>query len=66
MFGLSTVVTWCLSDPDVGEGSTLRGRWGGASVSDTLAAASAMEAWWAAARWLWRALALASRLTWRF
>ena len=66
MFGLSTVVTWCLSDPDVGEGSTLRGRKGGASVSDTLATASAKEAWWAAARWLQQALVLASRLTWRF
>ena len=49
MFGLSTVVTWCLSDPDVGEESTLKGQWGGASVSDTLVAVSAMEAWWAAA-----------------
>ena len=33
-------------------GVTLEGRWGGASVSEMLAAASAKEAGWAAARCL--------------
>ena len=39
-----------------------RGRGGRGSPSGTLVAASAKEAWWAAARWLRRALALGPRL----
>ena len=61
--GLSTLVTWRLPDSEVGDGRWWRGRGGRGSPSETLVAASAKEAWWAAARWLRRALALGPR--WR-
>ena len=61
--GLSTLITWRLPDSEVGDGRWWRGRGGRGSPSETLVAASAKEAWWAAARWLRRALALGPR--WR-
>jgi len=53
---LATVVTLRLPEAGGGEGWSWRGREGLVVV-----AASAKEAWWAAARWLRRALALAPR-----
>ena len=61
--GLSTLVNWRLPDSGVGDCRWWRGRGGRGSPSGTLVAASAKEAWWAAARWLRRALALGPR--WR-
>ena len=60
--GLSTLVNWRLPDSGVGDCRWWRGRGGRGSPSGTLVAASAKEAWWAAARWLRRALALGPRL----
>ena len=60
--GLSTLVNWRLPDSGVGDCRWWRGRGGRGSPSETLVAASAKEAWWAAARWLRRALALGPRL----
>ena len=57
---LATVVTLRLPEPGGGEGWSRRGRGGSGEAPE---AASAREAWWAAARWLRRALALAPR--WR-
>ena len=57
---LATVVTLRLPEPGGGEGWSRRGRGGSGGAPE---AASAREAWWAAARWLRRALALAPR--WR-
>ena len=57
---LATVVTLRLPEAGGGEGWSRRG-WGGSSEAPE--AASARETWWAAARWLRRALALAPR--WR-
>ena len=62
MFSLAIAITWRLPDSGGGEGRRQRGRGGGRS-SGALVAASAMEAWWAAARWFRRALARAPR--WR-
>ena len=62
--GLSTLVTWRLPDSGVGDGRWWREGGGRGSPSGTLvAASSAKEAWWAAARWLRRALTLGPR--WR-
>ena len=61
--GLSTLVTWRLPDSEVGDGRWWREGGGRGSPSGTLVAASAKEAWWAAARWLRRAFALGPR--WR-
>ena len=61
--GLSTLVTWRLPDSGVGDGRWWREGGGRGSPSGTLVAASAKEAWWAAARWLRRAFALGPR--WR-
>ena len=61
--GLSTLVTWRLPDSGVGDDRWWREGGGRGSPSGTLvAASSAKEAWWAAARWLRRALALGPRL----
>ena len=57
---LATVATLRLPEPGGGEGWSRRGRGGSGEAPE---AASAREAWWAAARWLRRALALAPR--WR-
>ena len=57
---LATVVTLRLPEPGGGEGWSRRGRGGSGEAPE---AASAREAWWAAARWLRRALALAPRPT---
>ena len=62
MFSLAIAITWRLPDSGGGEGRRQRGRGGGRS-SGALVAASAMEAWWAAARWFRWALARAPR--WR-
>ena len=51
---LTLVVTLCLPKAGGGEGWSWSGQGGS---SETLVAASAREAWWAAARWLRRALA---------
>ena len=59
--GLSTLVTWRLPDSGDGDGRWQREGGGRGSQSGTLVAASAKEAWWAAARWLRRALALGPR-----
>ena len=59
MFGLAIAITWRLPDSGGGEGRWQRGRGGGRP-------ASAMEAWWAAARWFRRALAFAPRWRRRF
>ena len=59
MFGLAIAITWRLPDSGGGEGRRQRGRGVGRP-------ASAMEAWWAAARWFRRALALAPRWRRRF
>ena len=59
-FCLAVVVTLRLPEAGGGEGWSWRGQGGS---SGTLAAASAREAWWAAACWLRRALAQAPR--WR-
>ena len=60
---LATVVTLRLPEPGGGEGWSRRGRGGSGEAPE---AASAREAWWAAARWLRRALALAPRWRRRF
>ena len=57
MFSLAIAITWRLPDSGGGEGRRQRGRGGGRS-SGALVAASAMEAWWAAARWFRWALTL--------
>ena len=63
--GLPTDITLRLPDAGGGEGRRWRGRRGGGSFSGMLVAASAREAWCAAARWLRLALARAPRRRWR-
>ena len=58
-------ITRRLPDSGGGEGRRWRGRRGGGSSSGTLVAASAREAWCAAARWLRSTLARAPRRRWR-
>ena len=60
---LPSDITLRLPEAGGGEGRMWRGRQGG--TSGTLVAASAREAWCAAARWLRRALARAPRRRWR-
>ena len=50
IFGLPSDITRRLPEAEGGEGRSWKGRRGGGSSSGTLVAASAREAWWAAAR----------------